>query len=190
MTTRSIHDYPDLLKKLDIDVNKLGTVMLPVEAFDIFGEGRDALLSQGDLYASENPAKFWVQGDVSDKAHITLHGGLLTLAYLQKDNVDEVLDTWVRPTALIPDVVTFFPSPDASEPGYAAIVVTVEDLHLDEAHARLSYLPHVNTFPVYQAHMTLCYVKLEVAQHWCDVLNLATIILHVKEGDLDYGSEH
>lgn len=186
--TKNIHEYEGLMGRLELNVNTLGCVMLPVEPFDIFGEGRDALLDTKDLYASNDPTKSWVQGDVSKNAHITLLYGLITPAYLQKENVDEVLATWDRPEFLAPESITFFPSSDKNEPDYAAIVVTVEDQHLDEAHARLSYLPHVNTFPDYRPHLTLAYVRLDRAQHWMDTLTNAQFHLYVKEG-LDYGSD-
>lgn len=173
--------------RLDIDPNKLGCVMLPMEPFDLFGEGRDQLLDVEDLYVSDNPDLFWVNGDVSDKAHITLLYGLMTMAFEQKENVDEVLADWIRPEYVAPERVTFFPGPNGAP--YAAIVVEVEDPHLDEAHARLSYLPHVNTFPAYRPHMTLCYVKLEAAQRWMDILTEAQFHLYVKPEGLDYGSE-
>jgi hypothetical protein len=189
MSTRSIHEYDDLMDRLGLDVNKLGCVMLPMEPIDLFGDGRADILDIEDLYASNDPAKFWVAGDVSDKAHITLLYGLITPAYEQTENVDEVLASWDRPSYLAVDSVTFFPSPFKDEDGYAAIVAKVEDPHLDEAHARLSYLPHVNTFPSYEPHMTLAYVKLESAQRWCDILNLATLVLEVKQEGLDYGKQ-
>ena len=189
MTTKNIHEFDDLMRDLDIDVNTLGCVMLPTEAFDIFGEGRDCLLAVEDLYVSENPAKHWVNGDVSDNAHITLLYGLMTPAYKQKEAVNRVLDTWDCPEYFVPEQVTFFPSPDKDEPGYAAIVVEIEDPHLVEAMQRLSYLPHVNTFAVYRSHMTLCYVKLEAAQRWMDILNETPFHIYVKEGELNYGSK-
>lgn len=188
MTTRSIHEFDELMEALLIDVNKLGCVMLPVEPFDLFGDGRDQLLDVEDLYISPDPAKFWVNGDVSEKAHITLLYGLLEPAYkpMMMNAVNTVLAGWDRPEWLIPEGFTFFPSPDDEE--YAAIVVKLDDPHLDEAHQRLSYLPHVDTFAVYQSHMTICYVKLEAAQKWMDVLNDAEFHVYVKDG-LDYGSE-
>lgn len=189
-TTKSIHEFSDLMKELTIDVNQLGAVMLPTEPFDIFGDGRDELLDASDLYASNDPAKFWIQGDVSEKAHITLLYGLLMHPYVEpmKTAVDTVLADWERPEYLIPERVTIFPSRDKEEPDYAAIVVEIEDEHLMEAHRRLSYLPHVNTFPEYRAHMTLCYVKLDKAQWWMDILNLAVMNIVVKDG-LDYGED-
>lgn len=145
-------------------------------------------MSTDDLYYSPDPEKFWVKGDVSEKAHITLLYGLLTPAYEQKGEINRVLDTWDAPEYFIPDNVTFFPSPYPEEP-YAAIVVKLDDPALEEAHQRLSYLPHVNTFPTYQPHMTLAYVNIAAAQDWMDVLNESSFHIYVKEGELDYGSE-
>jgi hypothetical protein len=188
MPTKSIHEFDDLMKELDIDTANLGCVMLPVEPFDIFGEGRDQILDVEDLYASNNPERWWVNGDVSDIAHITLLFGLITPSFQQKEVVDKVLETWDRPEYLIPERITFFPSPYEDE-DYAAIVVEIEDEHLIEAHQRLSYLPHVNTYPVYRAHMTIAYVRKASAQRWMDVLNKADFHIYVKEGELDYGEK-
>ena len=187
MTTRSIHEFDDLMADLDIVVSELGCVMLPTEPFDLFGEGREHILDVEDLYASNDPKKWWVNGDVTAKSHITLLYGLMKPAYEQKDAVDRVLATWDRPEYLVPERVTFFPSPDDEK--YAAIVVEIDDLHLVEANQRLSYLPHVNTFAEYKPHMTLCYVKLESAQRWMDILNEAQFHIYVKGDELDYGSD-
>jgi hypothetical protein len=184
----SSHQFTTLYTELGININQLGCVMLPVEPFDLFGEGRSDLLSQDDLYVSNHPDKFWIKGDVSDRAHITLLYGLMTPAYEQKESIDTVMAGWDRPEYLIPDWVTIFPSRDEEEPGYAAIVAEVQDEHLIEANQRLSYLPHISTFPEYRAHMTLAYVKMEQAMKWKDVLNLATFHIYTKE-ELDYGSE-
>lgn len=186
MSTKNIHEFPELMQRIGINPGELGAVMLPVESFDIFGEGRDTKLDTSDLYVSENPKFWWVNGDVSDKAHITLLYGLLTPAYEQKENVDEVLADWDRPEYFAPQRVTFFPSP--TDEKYAAIVVEIdqEDPFLLDAHARLSYLPHVDTYAIYKPHFTLAYVRLEAAQHWMDVINDAQFHIYVKEG-LDYG---
>jgi len=187
LTTRSIHEFKDLTGRLGIDVMTMGTVMLPVEPFNLFSEGREDLLDVEELYVSSDPAKFWVNGDVSDKAHVTLHGGLLAPAYEQKANVDEVLADWDRPEWLVPEGITFFPSPYPDD-RYAAIVATLDDQHIEEAHQRLSYLPHVDTFARFDQHMTLCYVRLEAAQKWMDVLSEAQFHIYVKDG-LDYGED-
>lgn len=187
MSTKSISEFDDLMKDLDIVVSELGCVMLPTEKIDLFGEGRSKHLDPSDLYASNDPKKWWVQGDVSDKAHITLLYGLMKPAYEQKDAVDRVLAGWERPEYLIPNHISIFPSQD--EEKYAAIVVEVRDRSLIEAHQRLSYLPHVNTFAQYKAHMTLAYVKAEVADTWVAAFEKSEFHIYVKPGDLDYGSE-
>ena len=188
MAIESIYKHRTMLMKtFGLDLPNLGAVMLPVEPFDIFGEGRDKLLSVDDLYVSDNPKLWWVNGDVSDKAHITLLYGLLQPAYVIRGAVDEVLAAWDKPEYLAPERITIFPSAVEGEEGYAAIVVEVDDPFIWDAHFRLSYLPHVNTFPEYKQHMTLAYVRMEKAQHWMDVLQEAQFHIYVKEGDLDYG---
>lgn len=188
MQTKNIHEFDSTLELLGINTNKLGCVMLPCEPFDLFGEGRDQLLDVEDLYHSDNPELNHVAGDVTHKSHITLLYGLMQKAYLPhiKNAVDSVLEGWDRPEYLAPERIDFFPDPRGE--GYAAIVIKVDDPHLEEAHARLSYLPHVNTFPRYDPHMTVAYVKLEAAQKWMDVLQKAQFHIYVKDG-LDYGHE-
>lgn len=188
MSTKSIHEFSELLSNAGIETSDMGCVMLPVEPFNIFGNGRENILLPEDLYVSQDPKKKYVNGDVSEKAHITLLYGLLSKAYLIKDLVDGVLEGWDCPEYFIPESIGIFESKDKDEPGYAAIVVEIEDQHLVEAHQRLSYLPHINTFPDYRAHMTLAYVKLEEAQKWKDVLEQEAFHIYVKEG-LDYGDD-
>lgn len=184
MGTKSIHDIPGLQDALGINTNKLGAVMLPTQPIDIFETAAD--LDPADLYVSDDPELFWVNGDVSDKAHITLLYGLITPAYEQQELVDLALAGWERPDYLLSEGVTIFPGPNDAP--YAAIVVKLDDKFLDEAHQRLSYLPHINTYAHYQQHMTLCYVKLEAAQHWMDQLDAGIGAIWVGQG-LDYGKE-
>lgn len=188
MPTKSIHEFDTLLEINNINVNKLGCVMLPCEPFDIFGEGRDQWLKHDDLYVSENPEQFWIQGDVSNKAHVTLLYGLMTPAFLQKENIEEVLNTWDRPEFLAPERISIFPQPGTEHPEYAAIVVEIDDPHILEAHQRLSYLPHINTFPEFKQHMTLAYVRFEEAQKWMDVLERANFHIYPIKDALDLGS--
>lgn len=110
-------------------------------------------------YVSPHPDRFWIKGmEAGD--HITLLYGLLSNGNTIRAAVDEVLDGW-QPGQVTVDHVGSFPSTFADEP-YACIVghiaVTPE---LIDAHARLSYLPHIDTFWQYKPHLTLGYVHRE-----------------------------
>ena len=184
---KSIHQFADLLARDDIYVNNLGCVMLPVEDIMLIDGTRKNFLDPEDLYTSPDPEKFWIKGDVTHKAHVTLLYGLLAPAYEIKEFVDAVLEDWERPWHFdSPEVVAFdSPTPD-TEP-YKCIVAKVMSPELIEAHQRLSFLPHVNTHPEYQPHITLAYVKEDKAEHWVDVLNFGKLEFLVKDGPLDYG---
>lgn len=190
METKNIHEFDDLMADMNIHIDELGCVMLPMEPINIFSEGREDLLDVEDLYISENPSKPWVNGDVSNNAHITLLYGLLYPAHRQPRNIERVLDGWEKPEFLVIEEFDVFPSPDKSEPDYAAIVAKVDDDSLEEAHARLSYLPHVNTFPKYKPHMTLCYVRLESANRWVNILERSGLQhIYVLDGPLNLGGD-
>jgi len=185
--TKGIREFKELSESLK--VNELGCVMLRVDPINIWNSDfiRE-LLDPDDLYVSSNPELFWVDGDVSNEGHLTLLYGLMTPAYEQKDNVDLVLEDWVRPTTVRSESVTAFPSPFDNE-NYAAIVARVYVSELDDAHARLSYLPHVDVHAKYLPHITLFYVKASVAEYWVNVLNRFPLEFTVSEDWLDYGSK-
>jgi len=181
--TKSIHEFDWVMEGLSIDVNELGAVMLPVEPFELFGQGRSFHLDPEDLYASNDPSEGWVAGDVTGEAHITLLYGLLKAGY-NKEAIDGVLKGWAAPMWLDPQKVSIFHT--EGKP-YSAIVVEVEHTLLRDAHARLSYLPHVNTFPEYKAHVTLAYVKAEKALYWQEVLSNEQFHIYPLHDTIDYG---
>jgi len=172
--TESIHDFPSVLAELDINPSKLGCVMLPVR-FDRRLLGRLYAYEphlEGALYTSPEPERFWIRGDVTADAHITLLYGLLRPAWEQQDLVYRLLGDWRRPAMLPVRGYDAFPSPYENEP-YRCIVARIGDPDgvLAEAHARLSYLPHVDTHPTYLPHATVAYVHDRAADRWLEALN-------------------
>ena len=137
---------------MGIEVSKLGCVMLDVEPI----RSADYAPSSWAYYA-KNPERKWIKGlEAGD--HITLLYGLLQNANTIRSAVDEVLDGWEPPDEVVIDHVGSFASTFDDEP-YACIIghirVTPELL---DAHVRLSYLPHIDTFWEYKPHLTLGYV--------------------------------
>ena len=180
MKTANIHEFGHVIDRLGIDVNKLGCVMLPVEPFDVFGEGRDELLDRNDLYFTRDPGRFWINGDVArNGGHVTLLYGLLQPAWhLEEEGrlVTGVMAGWSNPHVVHAEGIEIFESPFPDEP-YGCVVAKLNVTHeLADAHARLSYLPHVDTYPDYTPHVTLAYVKREQAQDWADILSLAPLV--------------
>lgn len=147
------YDLIDMYKEMKLDTD-LGCVMQRVEPLPV------ADLPEEILYRDEN--RFWLDGMVGNKedAHCTLLYGLLP-NYVNKTHVDKVLGDWFMFDVMI-DRVGFFESPNND---YYCIVA-----HLDrdydsagctvyDAHKRLSFLPHINTFEDYHPHITLAYIK-------------------------------
>ena len=155
------------LQDFGIEVAKLGCVMLDVEPVD-----SAAIAPSSWAYYAKNPERKWIKGlEAGD--HITLLYGLLQNANMIRSAIDEVLDGW-EPGEISIDHVGSFGSTFDDEP-YACIIghikVTPE---LIDAHARLSYLPHIDTFWEYKPHLTLGYVHKEFEQDAIATFSQAT----------------
>lgn len=183
----SSHLFSDMYKKMGIDVKELGCIMLdtePLDVADLVPDGKQ------DLYTSKDPKKPWIKGDVAnDTAHVTLLYGLMKPGKEWSDHVDEVLDGWKIGSVRIDRVDTFdnhYPDED-----YICVVGHVKVTpELQEGHERLQFLPHIDTFPGYKAHITLAYIKNDgkIRNKWVNELNdaLAGKTLKVKPG-VNYG---
>lgn len=154
--TESIYKFTDITDALDIDVSKLGCIMLDTEGIPV----REIMSKwvgspEDDLYFSDDPKLRYVQGAVGEEtSHLTLLYGLLQPGPEWSEHVTELLEDIDLSRIDIEDVEVF---PNVE---YSCIVARVKlTPELKLAHARLQYLPHVNTFPEYKAHITLAYVK-------------------------------
>ena len=159
MTAPNSRKFPELYKKLDINMAELGCIMYDIEPFEVvkFVEG-----GEDDLYFSDpnrTPDFKFAQGAVAESnAHVTLLFGLLELGPVWKNYVDAVLDGWSMDSVRISSV-GYFPSSVEGE-DYSVIVGHIElTPELVEGHERLQLLPHIDTFPGYKPHITLAYVK-------------------------------
>lgn len=161
------HNFEDIYKKLNINLDILGCVMLDVEPLDnmysIEVDGAGIA-----LYYAKNKERKWIDGWVVGKvAHITLLYGLLENAHNLEKEVSTVLEGWDMDTVEI-DHIGYFDSPYEDEPYYflvAHIKVTDE---LMEGHQRLEFLPHINTFTGYKPHMTICYLNKNQGEEYRD----------------------
>jgi len=175
---RSIHEFPWLPDVTGVDPSNLGCVMLQVEFSDGLLERGYSLgaISSEDLYTSSDSRRFWIKGDVTAGAHVTLLYGLLTKAYEQEDTIHKLLADWACPRQLPVTGYDAFPSPYPDE-DYACIVARVytEAPALAEARGLLSFLPHVDTFTSFKSHATVAYVKSSAAEAWLDYLNFSLV---------------
>lgn len=140
------------LKDMGIHVPSLGCVMLDVKPIDTA-----SMVPPDWAYYAKNPERRWIKGMAAGD-HITLLYGLLENANTIRTAVDEVLDGW-EPGVLSVESVGSFPSTFDDEP-YACIIGHIKRTpELVDAHARLSFLPHIDTFWEYKPHLTLGYVQ-------------------------------
>lgn len=152
----SSHQFEEVYKKLKINVNDLGCIMLDVDGSKI----PEFPMSEKDLYVSKDPEKFWIKGFVAGKTpHVTLLYGLLEPGKEWKEHVDAVLEDWDLDSVTV-EKVSYFESQYKDEPYYCIVAHLEISPELLEGHHRLQFLPHIDTFAgKYKAHITLAYVK-------------------------------
>ena len=151
------HMFEDVYKKLDINLDKLGCIMLDLKPLsNMYTIEVDN--TNITLYYAKNKERFWIDGWVVGKvAHITLLYGLLESGKNYEPYISRVLDGWEMDEVEI-DHISYFDSPYADEDYYCIVAhIKVTDA-LMEGHQRLEFLPHVNTFAGYKPHMTICYI--------------------------------
>lgn len=196
--TENAHRFRHLLEEHGITIDQLGCIMATVEPIPVLDYMLSALANPAaDLYKSSDLARFWIDGDVgARKAHVTILYGLLKPGPEIREHVDELLDD-IDLASVEVDHVGMFDSPYPDEP-YKCIVAHLRITpELALAHARLSYLPHINTFPEYRAHVTLAYVKDEPAigtpwartipEAWVRALNQDLAGRRLRVTGIDYG---
>lgn len=153
---------------LPVNTNKLGCIMLEFNRLPVRSWFTLQDIEAGSVrfvydQTGEQP---WVKGPVAEKgSHVTLLYGLVDLeirnanhrlaGQAYKETVDELLAglDLVDGRYRISDLDVF------ENPAYDVVVGRVSSTVLNEANRRLRYLPHVDTFADYKAHVTLAYVE-------------------------------
>lgn len=149
--------FEETYKKLGVDLDKLGCVMLDIEPLNNMN-ANDHEGMEG-LYYTKNPERKWINGWIAGNvAHVTLLYGLLENAHNWEPHIAAVLDGWVLKEVEIENV-DYFDSPYSDEEYYCIIAHIKVTEELVEGHQRLEFLPHINTFNGYKPHMTICYIK-------------------------------
>jgi hypothetical protein len=191
--TLSSHNFPSVYETLGLELSELGCIMLDVENS---GQLSDLVPDhEDDLYVSSDPKHWWVKGDVTAGAHVTVLYGLLASGPTWKPLVDVVLDGWEIPDLFV-DSIEVFDSPYADDEFYCIVAKIRKTEELVEGHHRLSFLPHVNTFEGYTPHVTIAYIKKddETRDKWVAALNRAIIRGTLKslktKKELNYGGNH
>lgn len=181
----SAHDFSEIYDDLDIDLTKLGCVMLDLDSIPV----TELVPGRGHtLHFSEDPARSWIRGAVGEsKSHITMLYGLLSTEW--QPHIRNVLDGWTLPEFVELDGIEVFESPYDDEK-YSCIVARIRITpDLQEGHARLELLPHINTFLDWRAHVTLAYVTPESRDAWVASLE-ANLPRTLKVIGMDIGDQH
>ena len=146
------HLFEDVYKKLGIDLDELGCIMLDVEPIK-------PMLKEKDLYFTQDKKKFWINGWVASKTpHITLLYGLLESGKNYEKYIEAVLKDWKMDSVEV-NHVGYFDSPYQDEAYYCIVAHLKITKELLEGHQRLEFLPHINTFTGYLAHFTIAYIR-------------------------------
>lgn len=179
--------FSQVYQQLGINVSDLGCIMLKTEPLQV-----SDIINQEDLYYASDPINHaYVNGIVSEsKPHCTLLFGLMESGQVWKEQVDEVLDGWGINEVQIQGVISFESNYD-DEAYYCIVVELALTPELIEGNARLRFLPHIDTFPTYKAHITLAYIKQDqgLRDEILYALNNKFAGQTVKTRDLDYGDE-
>ena len=170
-------------QQLGIDLDNLGCIMLDVE----LPQYVSAQLDPKWAYRSADPKLAHAAG-YPDEHHVTMLFGLLHNGNAIRSAVDEVLDGWTPPQVLHCVDVGYFSSPLPSE-HYKCLWVKPHAPELLDAHQRLSMLPHINTHPTYEPHITLGYVHETFAGYAIERLEHLVLEqqLTVRVSGINYG---
>ncbi len=159
------HDFPSVYKDLNIDLSKLGCVMLDVDPIynntDVDDEeySRFYYVEPKYLYYAKNKDKFWINGWVAEETpHMTLLYGLMKEAEEYKDQIKELLKDWNCKSVQIEDIDSF-DSPYEDEEYYCIVAKLKLTDNIIEGHNRMQLLPHIDTYSEYKPHVTICYIQ-------------------------------
>jgi hypothetical protein len=158
----SAYQFSHIYEDLGYDIGKLGCIMLDIESGDLEKQVV-SVIDPAEVYIDEDPDSF-ATGIAAGDPHVTLLYGLLRSGPEMQKHVLRVLeDSAVVPETIHIDGIGYFDNQRPDKP-YFCIVAHVEITPaLQACNDRLKFLPHIDTFPGYRAHMTLAYIKRDEA---------------------------
>lgn len=186
----SAYQFPEVYEDLGIGLSKLGVVMLDIEPGDLASRIRE-IVSPEDLYTTDDPDDHFT-GVLGGEPHVTLVYGLLRTGPELKKHIMRVLeDGAVLPETVEIEEIGYFESRRPDEPYYCIVAHLKLTPELQEANERLKFLPHLNTFPGYKPHMTLCYIRKDEELRDSVVTYLGAVLRGstLTTGELNLGDE-
>lgn len=184
---KSIYDYPQVYERIGMRLGHFGCIMLDVEPVAV----SELLGTDEWFYRSDRDELRYVRGPVAEgTAHCTLLYGLTPDGYAgidQRESVDELLDG-LDLTSVEVDHVGYFPG-QMGEP-YSCVIahLRITD-ELREANRRLRFLPHIDSFVDYRAHVTLAYVHEQYTDRAVEVLDAALRGKGLRAIGINYGGK-
>jgi len=172
------HQIEHIYEDLGVNLDTLGCIMAKMSSPELN-------LLDDWLYYRNNPERFWIDGEVGDRSHVTLRYGFLP--GVKREHVDELLEGWEITDIYKKDVIVF-DSPYKDEP-YKCIVLALESGSLYEAHRLLGFLPNVSTHKNYVPHLTLAYVKEESVDEAVAYIKSVINRYTPRVVGIDYGEE-
>lgn len=168
---KSAHNFTDLYRSLNIDLSKLGCLMLDLappkfvcdEAWWTSVNGADCI-----WYHAKNKSRFWIKGFVGKKPHVTVLYGFLQEAGKWRKHIKKLLEDCQLPRHLEIDHFGYFDSPCPDEPYWCIVAHLKESPSLLAMNERLQMLPHVRTFDGFKAHVTIAYIAKSQGEKYRD----------------------
>lgn len=183
----------DMLASIGVDIKNLGFVGLTFDPLPVreilhgMSWGVD-IIDSDYVYAPEGDYRTWVNGPVAETgAHATAKYGLLTPAHAQKEIINKLIG-WPRNVSVTIVDIEVYPSPYDDLP-YGCLVARLGGDDLSEMNAALSILPHVDSFAQHKPHLTLAYLRPEVATYAGIPEASCLIGKHLRVTGIDYGRE-
>jgi 2'-5' RNA ligase len=179
----SSHNFKQVYEDLGYSLSLLGCIMLDTDPLKV-----SDVIEKEHLYFARDKSHFWINGVVSEVVpHVTLLYGLLRTGEEMKKHVDAVLADWTLDAIKIEEV-SYFESQLPDEP-YYCLIAKCDPEGLKEGNDLLRMLPHINTYPDYEPHITLAYIKKDetLRDTYVELLNTKFKGKSVNPQGINYG---
>ena len=112
-----------------------------------------SIIEPEDLYTPDE------DHGIETNPHVTILYGFY--AFVHVNDIMKILRTFDRPKVYFKGIETFTDSPD-----FDVVMIKVESEDLRKMNTALSQLPNEETFPTYEPHCTIAYVKKGMAEKY------------------------